>query len=248
MRVAARRHRGQQLLVEVVAEADRGGADALAARTAPSASETSEGASVTPTFARPSVSSRILRIAPRSSAAPRTSNPFIQPPDRFVCPPGTIDAIAASERRRRVRERRHQPDLVVVRDQRDAVGGSQPAGEERGALLRDVELAPRHRAGAVDHERQVERRARVGAGRGRARDLEHAVDVVLGLHGEQRVFEASGGTHEGETSFLQGAGGAARVGDGAVGSMMRRRSDTNRCSRRSRQVARTSLSLGHLYP
>ena len=64
--------------------------------TAPSASETNEGASVTPTFARPSVSSRILRIAPRSSAAPRTSNPFIQPPDRFVCPPGTIDAIAGA--------------------------------------------------------------------------------------------------------------------------------------------------------
>ncbi len=51
---------------------------------------------MTPTFARPSVSSRILRIAPRSSAAPRTSKPFIQPPDRFVCPPGPIDAIAGA--------------------------------------------------------------------------------------------------------------------------------------------------------
>ena len=83
-------------------------------------------------------------------------------------------------------------DLVVVGDQGELVGWGEPPDQERRALLGGLELRPGHGPGAVDDQGEVKRRPLVGGGRGRRYELEHGVDAVLGLDGQQVVFESDG--------------------------------------------------------
>ena len=87
-------------------------------------------------------------------------------------------------------ERGEELDLVVVGDQGELVGRGEPPDQERRALLGGLELRPGHGPGAVDDQGEVERRPLVCGGRRRRDQLEHGVDAVLALHGEQLVFQS----------------------------------------------------------
>ena len=98
-------------------------------------------------------------------------------------------------------ERRHEIDLVVERDQRELVGGLEPAQQERRALLGGLELGPGHGPGPVDDQGQVQGRPRrVGRG-GRSDELQHGVHLVLGLDCEELMLQTNGCLHEGEPPF-----------------------------------------------
>ena len=87
-----------------------------------------------------------------------------------------------------------QIDVVVVGHDGELVGRAHAAGEELRARSRRFELVARHRPGAVDHEREMQRWP-VGLRCVGRVELEHAVDVVLALDGEQLVVEAEVGLH-----------------------------------------------------
>jgi hypothetical protein len=102
-----------------------------------------------------------------------------------------------ADRRRRSQELDH----VVVGHQGQLVGGSEAARQEGRAVLRRLDLVPLHRPGPVDHERQVQRRARpVGLCLGRDQ-LEHGVDVVLGLDRQELVLQSDVRLHAARSPF-----------------------------------------------
>ena len=63
---------------------------------------------------------------------------------------------------RRRRQRLHGIDLIVVDDQRRAVGVSQPRDGQINPLLGEIQFAALHRPGAVEDERDVEGRRAAG--------------------------------------------------------------------------------------
>ena len=144
-------HRGQQVLVEAVAEADRGRADP-GRRARRRRGGRARRASTTPTFASPSVSRRIFRIAPSPGPGAVARGAFSQPPERFVWPPASIErdhglSCAACHRCER---REHG---APRRRSRSARAGRRRAAARRArrrSASPTSSFGPRHRAGAVD--------------------------------------------------------------------------------------------------
>jgi hypothetical protein len=95
-----------------------------------------------------------------------------------------------------LRERLHERHHVVIGDHRELVGRLEPLREERGARLRGRELGSLHRARAVDHQRDSQRRAHRAIGE-RNVELEHAVDGMLSLEGKELMVKLDLGVHGG---------------------------------------------------
>ncbi len=147
-----------------------------------------------------------------SSSPASTSTPLSHPPDRFVWPRAPIERAVRGELLpvgADLGQGRVELHLVVERDERETVGRREALDQERGAPTGDVELLPRHRAGAVEHEGECERPALGRDGRCGSGELEHAGDGVLLLDGEQLVVEAHAGTevHRGWTPSSRDAAG-----------------------------------------
>lgn len=182
VRVAAARvrHRGQELLVEPVAEADRRGTDALGARAPRQLDE----------LAR--VGDPDVRQAVGQEEDPSAAAQLLEPPEPAsgeVRRPARPDVRECGAERGGVhgRERRQQPNRVVVVHERELVVRAQARDEPGRAALRDLELRAGHRAGAVEHEREPQRRALPGRRCLRHRELEQRVNVVLAVDGEKGV-------------------------------------------------------------
>ena len=189
-------HRGEQVLVEVLAEPDRRRADVR--RLGPLARHPHERAGVGDADVRQAVGEQ--QDLPRALAgrAPELLD-ALQPPAGQVRLAARVDRADPRQERRLVdgREGSEQVHVLVVGDQGELVGRREPPDQERGALAGDLELGSGHRARPVDDEREMQRRAGTAFGSRWSLELEHAVDGVLGLDGEQLVLEADVRLHEG---------------------------------------------------
>ena len=105
--------------------------------------------------------------------------------------------------------RRDDIDLVVVDHDRNAIIRAQLGEEERCGLAGRLELPPEHRAGAVEHEFEVQRQARQRVA-GRRLQVQEEADAVTAVGGAV-VVEGEAGVHGG-SSGLWGGGGRAGVG------------------------------------
>ena len=188
-------HRGEELLGEVGAEADRGGPGASGLGVA---GHGHEGGRVLHADVGLPVGEEQDLARPVARGAPELLDP-LQPAAREVGRAAGRDR--GDDREQGVvdrRERRDQVDVLVVGDERELVGRLEAADQERRGLLGDLELRPGHGPGAVDDEGQVQRRPR-GTFRSRRRDeLEHGVHRVLGLDSEELMLQSNGCLHEGD--------------------------------------------------
>ena len=132
--------------------------------------------------------------------------------------PSGIDAVQREsqtrlEPRRGRRQRLHGVDLIVVDDQRRAVGVPQPRDGQIDPLLGQVEFAALHRPGAVEDERDVEgrrpTRSRLVVGRGETRTSSVASPPLAAISGFSHCASMRG--------VLLAARGLRRDGFAAVG-------------------------------
>ena len=189
-------HRGEQVLVEVLAEPDRRGADVR--RIGLPARHLHQRAGLGDADIGQAIGEQ--QNLPRALAV-RAAELLdaIQPPAGQVRLAAGADRADPRQERRLVdgREGSEQVHVLVVGDECELVGRGEPPDQESGALAGDLELGSGHRTRPVDDEREVQRQAGTAFGSGRSLELEHAVDGVLGLDGEQLVLEADVRVHEG---------------------------------------------------